>query len=168
MHKKRKWLYSGTFDPFTTGHLDIAVRAAKRCDQLIIAVLEKPDYKSVFSTDERYQMVLLATASYDNIEVIKFDGLLADIYNEVSADAIVRGLRNGVDLDYEIPMATINQKLNQDTETIFLISRGELSHVSSSNVRELGRLGENFLGMVPQCNLVQVKKKFAKLRQDKL
>ena len=131
-------------------------------------MLEKPDYKTVFSTEERYEMVLLATASYDNIEVIKFDGLLADTYYKVSADAIVRGLRNGIDLDYEIPMATINQKLNQDIETIFLISRSELSHISSSNVRELGRLGENFLDMVPECNLTQVKKKFVKLRQDKL
>ena len=167
MEKMRTWLYSGTFDPFTVGHLDIADRAAKRCDKLVIAVLDSDDVHTVFSIEERMEMVLLATAGYDNIEVIKFNGLLADTYAEISADAVVRGIRNGADLSYEMPMAFINNALNSDMETIFLLGQNELAHVSSSNVRELGRLGNNFLVMVPECNLAAVEEKFAKIRENK-
>ncbi|NLZ71407.1 MAG: pantetheine-phosphate adenylyltransferase [Clostridiaceae bacterium] len=167
MSKSKKWLYSGTFDPFTIGHLDIAVRAAKRCDQLVIAVLDSEDSKTIFSIEERLEMVLLATASYDNIEVIKFNGLLSDTYEKISASAIVRGLRNTNDLLYETPMAIINHELNSDIETIFLLARKDLVHVSSSNVRELGHLNNNFLQMVPKCNLEKVEKKFEKLRNNK-
>lgn len=167
MEKQRTWLFSGTFDPFTIGHLDLVKRASVLCDKLIVGVLATGEKKTIFSIEERIKMVLLATAHCDNIEVIDFEGLIADVYNEVSADAIVRGIRNGQDLHYEAPMAEINHKLNRKLETVFLLCRNELTHVSSSNVRELGSLSNNLLGMVPGCNLEFVQKRFAKLRQKR-
>lgn len=165
MIKEKVWLYSGTFDPFTIGHLDIVERAAKRCDKLIIAVFDPIKKNTVFTTKERINMILLAIAHCDNIEVVSFQGRIADLYTKLSADIIVRGLRNASDLCYEAPMAQINNQLNRNLETIFLLCRSELSHVSSTNVRELGSLGDNLLGMVPKCNLKSVQNRFAELRK---
>ncbi|NLM20082.1 MAG: pantetheine-phosphate adenylyltransferase [Clostridiaceae bacterium] len=164
MQKQKIWLFSGTFDPFTTGHLDIVNRAAQLCDKLIISVYNTSDKKIIFSIQERVEMILLATAHCDNIEVISFQGLIADIYDRVAANAIVRGIRNSHDLSYESPMAEINHRLNNKLETVFLLCRNELKHISSSNVRELGRLGNNLLDMIPECNLEFVQNRFAELR----
>ncbi|HHT25476.1 MAG TPA: pantetheine-phosphate adenylyltransferase [Clostridiaceae bacterium] len=164
MQKQRIWLFSGTFDPFTTGHLDIVNRAAQLCDKLIISVHSRSSKNTIFSTQERIEMILLATAHCDNIEVISFQGLIADFYDQVAANAIVRGIRNSSDLSYELPMAEINHRLNNKLETVFLLCRNELNHISSSNVRELGKLGNNLLNMIPECNLEFVQNRFAELR----
>lgn len=147
---KNIWLYSGSFDPFTIGHLDIAKRASSLCDQLIIAVFEKPN--SIFSTTDRRQMILRALEGYDKIKVISFSGLLAQVCREYDVKVIVRGLRNTLDFAYEAPMAHINHELNQSLETVYLIAKNEYTHISASNVRELGRYSDNLLGMVPEQN----------------
>ncbi|NLJ69982.1 MAG: pantetheine-phosphate adenylyltransferase [Clostridiaceae bacterium] len=164
MQKQRIWLFSGTFDPFTTGHLDIVNRAAQLCDKLVIAVHSAGDKKTIFSIQERIEMILLATAHCDNIKVISFQGLIADFYDQIAANAIVRGIRDSRDLSYESTMAEINHRLNNKLETVFLLCRNELKHISSSNVRELGKLGNNLLDMIPECNLDFVQTRFAELR----
>lgn len=165
MQKQSVWIFSGTFDPFTVGHLDVVERAVKLCDKLVISVHASGDKRTIFSIDERIEMILLATTHCDNIEVISFQGLIADVFDQISASAIVRGIRNGQDLYYESPMAEINHRLNQNLETVFLLCRNELTHVSSSNVRELGNLGGDLLKMVPDCNLEFIQARFAELRQ---
>ncbi|MGI6579761.1 MAG: pantetheine-phosphate adenylyltransferase [Saccharofermentanales bacterium] len=164
MQKQRIWLFSGTFDPFTTGHLDIVNRAARLCDKLVISVYSAEGKNTFFSIQERMEMILLATAHCDNIEVISFQGMIADVYDQVDANAIVRGIRDSRDFSYESPMAEINHRLNNKLETVFLLCRNELNHISSSNVRELGRLGDNLLEMIPNCNLEFVRNRFAELR----
>lgn len=166
----KTWLYSGTFDPFTSGHLDVALRAAKLCDQLVIALYDPLEGGCLFSVEERAQMILLATSAYDNIKLVRFHGLVADVFDQVSAEAIVRGVRNAHDLNYEKPMAHINHALDKTVETVFLLARNDLAHVSGSNVRELGKFGRVLPEMVPAVNLAMVEEKFrelARARQGK-
>ncbi len=160
--KEKVWLYSGSFDPFTVGHQNIAKRASDLCDKLIIAVFEKTN--SAFSTDEKIRMILLAMSGYANIEVISFQGLLADVCKKYKVTAIVRGIRNSLDLDYESPMAEINHALNDSLETVFLLARNQYAHVSSTNARELGKYSDNLLGMIPQENHDFVLERLKQLR----
>lgn len=157
--KEKIWVYSGTFDPFTNGHLDIVRRAAKLCDQLIIAVSDHQKKKTLFAIEERLQMILLTIAHYDNIKVVKFDNLLADFCRKNHAQAIVRGIRNQNDLTYEKPMAIINRQLYEEIETVFLIADNNLSYISSSNFKELAEYTNNYLNMIPECNVDFVRKK---------
>ncbi len=163
----RTWLYSGTFDPFTSGHLDIAVRAARLCDRLVIALYDPADGSCLFSLEERAQMILLATSAYDNIKLVRFQGLVADVFDQVSAEAIVRGVRNAIDLNYEEPMAHINHALDQAVETVFLLAKNNLTHVSGSNVRELGKFGRVLPDMVPAVNRAMVEEKFKELARTR-
>ncbi len=158
--EKKIWVYSGTFDPFTTGHLDIVERAAKLCDQLIIAVSDHRKKNTVFTIEERLKMILLTIAHYDNIKVMKFDHLLADFCRENQAQAIVRGIRNQNDLTYETPMATINHQLAEDLESGILSADRNLTHISASNYKELANYTNDYLNMIPECNIEFVRKKF--------
>lgn len=162
MMNKKIWVYSGTFDPFTTGHLNLVERAVMLCDELIIAVSNHQKKKTVFSLEERIQMILLAIPHCDNIKVIEFEGLIADFCRENQANAIVRGVRNQIDLDYEKQMSTINSQLNKGIETVFLLAKEELIHISSSNVKELAMYSDEFLGMIPDCNIDFVRRKLKK------
>lgn len=146
----KHFLITGTFDPFTKGHLDIAVRASRLADKVTIVVLNNAAKSSVFSMEERVNLALRATSHYDNINAIGYSGLIADCYRELGADAVVRGIRDGVDLSYETPMTEINRSLFEDYETIYLPCRPELAHIRSSVVRELASYGADYSAMVPE------------------
>ena len=148
---KTKALYSGSFDPLTMGHLDIITRAAKLYDELVIGVISNPGKQSMFTLEEREEMLRETVKGLDHVSVDHFSGLLADYVNRNGFDVLVRGLRSTTDFDYEIQMAQMNDRLfNDSTETVFLMADPRYSFISSSVVREVSSLGGNIEGLVPE------------------
>jgi len=141
---KRTAMYPGTFDPMTLGHLDILQRATKLCDRLVIGVAINRDKNPLFALDERVEMVELAIDEYRSkieIEVKPFEGLLLHFVEKVGASVIVRGLRAVSDFEYEFQMAGMNDKLNPDIETVFLMADPQYQTIASRLVKEIARLG---------------------------
>ena len=145
---KRIAVYSGTFDPITLGHLDVARRAAGLFDQLIIAVAEAHHKKTLFSLDGRVLMAQTATKNIANVTIQPFNGLIMDFCNKHGAQAVVRGIRNMTDFDYEAQMAAMNRKLAPQVETVFLLPDAPLACISSTLVREISKLGGDVSQMV--------------------
>ena len=147
-HTPRIAVYSGTFDPFTLGHDDVVRRAAGLFDQVIIAVAAAHHKKTVFSLEQRVDQVCEATVSMGNIRVLPFDGLIVDFCTANEATAIVRGIRNLTDFDYEAQMAAMNRKLRPEVETVFVLPDAPLQCISSTLVREISKLGGDVSQMV--------------------
>ena len=145
---KRVAVYSGTFDPITLGHLDVVRRAAGLFDQLIIAVAVAHHKKTLFTLEARVLIAQAATKNIANISVAPFGGLIMDFCNKHSASAVVRGIRNLTDFDYEAQMAAMNRKLAPAVETVFLLPDAQLACISSSLVREISKLGGDVSQMV--------------------
>ena len=145
---KRIAVYSGTFDPVTLGHEDVARRAAGLFDELVIAVAVAHHKKTRFSLDERMALVRQALGADARIRVEPFDGLIMDFCRQQSACAVVRGIRNVTDFDYEAQMAAMNRKLRPQVETVFLLPDAPLQCISSTLVREISKLGGDVTQMV--------------------
>jgi len=143
-------LFPGSFDPFTLGHQNIAKRASRICDKLIVAVLENDSKNPLFSLSERKELIKKSLAKYKNIEVISYQGLLVDLYKDTGATATVRGLRSESDFRYETEMALANRLLYPDYDVIFLSCREDLSLTSSTIVKEVGHYGWDISKMVPK------------------
>jgi pantetheine-phosphate adenylyltransferase len=144
-------VYSGTFDPFTLGHEDVVRRAAGLFDRLVIAVAVAHHKKTLFSLDERVRQVeqaVLGLAEAERISVLPFDGLIMDFCAQQQASAVVRGVRNLTDFDYEAQMAAMNRKLRPQVETVFLLPDAPLQCISSTLVREISKLGGDVSQMV--------------------
>ena len=141
-------VYSGTFDPLTLGHEDVVRRAAGLFDQLIIAVAAAHHKKTLFSLDVRVQLAQLALESIANVKVVPFDGLIMDFCRDQRATAVVRGIRNMADFDYEAQMAAMNRKLRPEVETVFLLPDANVQCISSTLVREISKLGGDVSQMV--------------------
>ncbi|MCL1808479.1 MAG: pantetheine-phosphate adenylyltransferase [Clostridiales bacterium] len=145
-----KALYAGSFDPVTNGHLDIINRAAKQYDRLVIGVIANPAKTPFFSIEERKEMIKIATCHLTNVDIVSFQGLLADYVNSNNFDVVVRGLRAITDFEYEIQMAQMNARLfNDNVETIFLMTSPSYSFISSNLIREVHQLGGDISGLVP-------------------
>lgn len=156
---KTKALYSGSFDPLTMGHLDIIMRAAKLYDELVIGVISNPGKQSMFTLEEREEMLRETVSDLDHVSVDHFSGLLADYVNRNGFDVVVRGLRSTTDFDYEIQMAQMNDRLfNDSVETVFLMTDPKYSYISSSVVKEVFALGGDINGLVPDEILKRMKK----------
>ena len=135
-------VYPGTFDPVTLGHLDIIRRGAHLVDKLVIGVTTNPSKEPMFSVAERVAMVRReAERIPGQIEVVEFDSLLMDFAESQGATAILRGLRAVADFEYEFQMAGMNQQLNADIETIFLMADVSLQPIASNLVKEIARFG---------------------------
>ena len=145
---QRLAVYSGTFDPVTLGHLDVVRRAAGLFDQLIIAVAEAHHKKTLFSLESRVSMAQTATQGMANVTIEPFSGLIMDFCTAHSASAVVRGIRNMTDFDYESQMAAMNRKLAPRVETVFLLPDAPLACISSTLVREISKLGGDVSQMV--------------------
>ena len=147
---KTKALYPGSFDPLTMGHLNIIRRAAKLYDELTIGVVSNPSKASMFTLEEREEMLKDALRDLPNVKVDHFSGLLADYVNRMGFDVVVRGLRATTDFEYEIQMAQMNARLfNESVETVFLMTDPQYSFISSSVVKEVHMLGGCIDGLVP-------------------
>ena len=153
-------IYPGSFDPITNGHIDIAYRAAKLFDKLIIAVAEKKSAKQLFTLGERVVLIEDVFSNNNNIEVVPFKNLVTDLAREKSANIIVRGVRTVLDFDYEFKMAVMNKKLHEDIETVFFNSTENFSYISSSLVREIAVLGGDVSAFVPESVELVLKEKF--------
>ena len=135
-------VYPGTFDPITLGHLDIIRRGSHLVDKLVIGVTTNPSKEPMFSVAERLEMVRREVAGMPgNIEVVEFDSLLMDFAESQQATAILRGLRAVADFEYEFQMAGMNQQLNEEIETVFLMADAALQPIASKLVKEIARLG---------------------------
>lgn len=148
---ERVGLYPGTFDPFTNGHLDIVGRAVKLVDRLVIGVAENAGKGPMFSTAERVAMVMAETRGLADgavIEARPFSSLLMHFAEEVGAGVIVRGLRAVADFEYEFQMTAMNQQLNRDIETVFLMADPRHQAVASRLVKEIATLGGDISGFV--------------------
>lgn len=144
-------VYPGSFDPVTKGHLDIILRAASLFDKLVVGVLCNVNKKGMFSIEERVKMIRKLVEKYDNIEVVSFEGLLVDFMEEVGSKIIVKGLRIGIDFDYELQMAHLNRELSSgDVETVLMMANPKYSYISSSSVREILHFKGNINGFVPE------------------
>jgi pantetheine-phosphate adenylyltransferase len=152
-------IYPGTFDPITNGHIDIAQRAAKLFDEVIIAVAERKAEKTLFTKNERLFFVNNLFSNIGNIKSISFDGLVTDLAREKSARILIRGVRTILDFDYEFKMAGMNKKLYTDIETVFLTPTENFNYISSSLVREIAVLGGDVSLFVPQSIQLALKEK---------
>ncbi|WP_395057906.1 pantetheine-phosphate adenylyltransferase [Polaromonas sp.] len=141
-------VYSGTFDPFTLGHADVVRRAAGLFDELIIGVAAAHHKKTWFSLDARIAQVRAETHGMGRVRVLPFDGLIMDFCAAQQAVAVVRGIRNLTDFDYEAQMAAMNRKLRPQVETVFLLPDAPLQCISSTLVREISKLGGDVSQMV--------------------
>jgi len=144
-------LCPGTFDPMTNGHLDIIERAAAVFDELVVAVALSPDKGGgpLFSVDERVEMAREATAHLSNVTVRPFDSLLVDLARQLDARIIVKGLRALTDFEREFQMAQLNYRLDDQIETMFIVSIPDYMYLSSSAVKEIAGYGGSVEGLVP-------------------
>jgi len=155
---KTKALYAGSFDPLTLGHLDIIERAANIFDEVVIGVVVNLEKKTMFSFEERMEMIREATSHLHNVSTDMCDGLLADFVNRNEFNVVVRGLRGMSDFDSEQSMAQLHQHLyNDKTETVFLISDAKYAFISSTMAKQVIGLGGRGDHLVPPCVLEKMK-----------
>ncbi len=145
---RRIAVYSGTFDPITLGHEDVIRRAAGLFDELIVAVAVAHHKTTRFTLDQRMAMVAQSMQACPAVRVLPFEGLIMDFCREHGACAVVRGIRNVADFDYEAQMAAMNRKLLPTVETVFLLPQAQLQCISSTLVREIAKLGGDVTEMV--------------------
>lgn len=148
-----KAIFSGSFDPVTLGHLDIITRAATLFDSLTVVLCHNAEKKYTYSLATRKEMLLAATANLPNVTVDICDGLLAAYTEANGVGVIVRGVRDAADMPYEMMLATINRNLRNRPETVFLPSKPEHSHISSSFVKEMIRYHEPLEPILPAAIL---------------
>ncbi|HOP56594.1 MAG TPA: pantetheine-phosphate adenylyltransferase [Bacillota bacterium] len=153
--------YPGSFDPITNGHLDIIERGAKLFDKLFVAVSINPSKRTLFTSDERFELVKEVLKNYKNIEVVKSDILTVEHCRLLGASHILRGLRAVTDYDYEFQLTNFNRKLAPDIDTAFLMTEGQYSYLSSSSVRELAEFGGDVSKFVPPIVKKAIDKKMA-------
>jgi pantetheine-phosphate adenylyltransferase len=134
-------IYPGTFDPITNGHIDIVARASRLFGKVIVAVAASTSKNTAFSTDERVDLAQRVLTPYANVEVHRFEGLLANFVRQWDAVAVLRGLRAVSDFEYEFQLAGMNKHLVPEADTIFMPTRENYSYISSSLIREIASLG---------------------------
>lgn len=156
-------MFPGTFDPIHYGHIDIAFRAARLFDELVVAVYDRPLKNLLFSPEDRLKLVRMAFEDMPNIRVVGYSGLTIDYCQSINAQVIVRGLRVFSDFELEFRMAHANHRLNPKIEMIALITSDEHIFLSSTTVREISSLGGDVSSMVPPYVNQALKKKFSDL-----
>lgn len=159
-------LYPGSFDPIHNGHIDIALRAARIFDEVIIGVYDMPKKKLLFDVDERLAQANEAFRDYPAIRVAKFSGLTVDYAREVGAMVLVRGLRVFSDFELEFRMGLANKKLAPEIETVSIMTDIQHISISSSTIREIAELGGDVSSMVPPFVAEALAKRFAELRAN--
>lgn len=156
-------VFPGTFDPIHYGHIDIATRAARLFDELVVAVYDRPLKSLLFSPDDRLHLVQRAFESADNVRVTMFSGLIVEYTKEIDAQVIVRGLRVFSDFEHEFRMALANHRLEPEIEVVALITQEQHSFLTGTTVREIASLGGDVSSMVPDFVSEALDQRFAEL-----
>jgi len=151
-------LYPGSFDPFTMGHLDIVFRGARVFNRVVVGVLNNSAKTALFSPEERVEQIResLRLAKIENAEVLSFSGLQVELARSLGASALLRGVRNSTDLDYENQIAAVNRRLAPEIETVLMLATPELAYISSSIVKEMLQYGRSIDGLVPDPILKKI------------
>ncbi|WP_237485577.1 pantetheine-phosphate adenylyltransferase [Vibrio hippocampi] len=157
----QKVIYPGTFDPVTNGHIDIIHRAANMFDEVVVAVAASPSKKTMFSLEERVDLISEACHSLENVSAMGFSGLLVDFAQQQQANILVRGLRTTVDFEYEFGLTSMYRRLLPNLESIFLTPSEEYAFLSSTIVREVAIHGGDITRFVPECVQNAIKQKTA-------
>ncbi len=152
-------IYPGSFDPITNGHLDIAARAAKLFEKLIIGIYEAPNKQPLFTIEERVELVRQSIVDLPNVEVKPFNKLTVDFARRVKAQAMVRGLRMSADFEREFDMAMMNKRLFPELELVCLMASAEYQFLSSTLLKEAVSLGGNINDLVPEHVAAALRKK---------
>ena len=160
----KRALTPGTFDPITSGHLDVIARASQLMDEVIVAVADSQKKGPLFTLEERVELVRQATAHLSNVRAVPFRGLLVDLAKELDATVVVKGLRAITDFEYEFQMTAMNYQLSPQLETLFIMSPPQYMYLSSSIVREISKMGGDIEQFVPPCVYEALKKKYANLK----
>ena len=162
----KRAVYPGSFDPITFGHIDIIERSAKMVDELVIAVLRNSAKNSLFSLEERVNMIKEITKDIPNVRVESFGGLLVDYMRQIDANIIIRGLRAVTDFEYELQIAQMNHVMKKDAETVFLITNLEYSYLSSTIVKEIASYGGDISKFVPEEIINRIYEKYNVNREN--
>ena len=162
----RTALYPGSFDPLTYGHLDVIRRSVRLADRLIVAVGVHHGKAPVFTSDERIAMIAeeagtLGGSSGSEIQVVTFADLVVEAARRHGAGVLIRGLRDGTDLDYEMQMAGMNGAMAPDVQTVMLPASPEVRHITATLVRQIARMGGDVSAFVPPAVAARLKQKFA-------
>ncbi|NOS35425.1 MAG: pantetheine-phosphate adenylyltransferase [Deltaproteobacteria bacterium] len=160
MKKDSVIIYPGTFDPITLGHIDVIKRGRKLFDKLIVAVVGSSAKGTLFTVEERVEMIRDAVGESRNLVIESFDGLLVDYVNKRGVNAVLRGLRAVSDFEYEFQMALINRKINEEVETIFMMTADRYSYISSRFIKEIARLGGSVDCFVPENVAKKLKEEY--------
>ena len=158
-------IYPGSFDPITSGHLNIIRRAANIFDRLIVCVMVNSGKQPMFSRQERVEMIRRVTEDLPNVEVDHSDGLLAEYAREKGSCVIIKGLRAGSDFENEFQMALINHKINPGLDTMFLTAEHQYMYLSSSTVKELGKYHVDLSDFLPEQIMPDFQNRMKILRQ---
>lgn len=158
-----KAVYAGSFDPFTSGHLNILNRASKLFDEVIVAIVTNTAKKALFSPEEKLEMINEVVAEYsaDNVRVMSHtDGLTVDLAKAEGATVLLRGIRSVTDMEYEMNIASMNKTQNSAIESVFLMADEKYRFVSSSMIKEIAQFNGDISGMVPASVEKRMKEKY--------
>lgn len=155
-----KVIYPGSFDPVTNGHVDIIKRASMNFDEVVVSILDNKSKKSLFTLEERISMLREATSEFDNVTIDSFSGLLVDYIESMDTNTVLRGLRAISDYENEMRNALANKSLNNNVETLFMVSKAEYTFLSSSVVKEIASFNGDVSKMVPKSVSIKLKNKF--------
>ena len=155
-------LYPGTFDPPTNGHVDLIQRGSKLFEHLTVGILKNPIKNSLFTVEERLEMLKEATSGLGNVSVATFDGLMVDFARQLEARAVLRGIRAISDYEHEFQMALMNRRLAPEIETVFLQPAGRYSFISSRMLKEVFSFGGDVTGLVPPNVLKRLRGRISK------
>ena len=158
-------IYPGSFDPITSGHLNIIERAARIFDEVIVCVMVNSAKSPMFSRQERLELVKMSVNHIQNVKVDSSDDLLASYAKNIGNCVIIKGLRAGSDFENEFQMALINNKINPELDTVFLSAESEYMYLSSSTVKELANYNADLSEFLPEKIIPIVKQRVADIRQ---
>jgi len=165
---KQKAIYPGTFDPFTNGHLDVLERALNIFEEVVVVIAENSQKHALFTVEERLIMTKEVMGDYSGVSVeVLHKGLLADYARQIGARAIVRGVRQVKDFEYEFQMSLLNRQLYPEVTTVFLMPNVKYTYVASSIIKEVGMLGGDVSKFVHPCVLEMMHKKREEYNQKK-